>query len=195
MRSPLDNPVGRGRVAGIQPDFAVVKMDDRERTAVLVVECKQYRVAAPKRFRDALTDYARGAPIAEVVLVNYGPAKHTITEHMDNELAERAHPIGEFRPDSSSGSVVFFRELAVSALRPHFKPKSLPPLPKIPNLGRKSIVTLSLRGAPVPTILIFTCFFLPRQAVWSHTIRRGHWMLLHMLGSKRTLRCTESQSV
>jgi hypothetical protein len=133
MRSPLDNPMGKGRVAGIQPDFAVVKVADTERTVVLVVECKQYRVAAPKRFREALTDYARGAPLAEVVLVNYGPAKHTITEQMENELANRAHPIGEFRPDSSTDSLSKFRGLAVSALRPHFKPKVLEPAPDDPG--------------------------------------------------------------
>src|SRR5262249_30107447 len=116
MRLPLRDPVGHGRVAAIQPDFAVVKIEGPESAAVLIVECKQYLKEAPKRFREALTDYTRGAPLAQVILVNYGPAKHNITAQMPVKLAKRAHPIGEFRPDSPKSSLEFV-EIAVPALR------------------------------------------------------------------------------
>ncbi|HEX8393539.1 MAG TPA: hypothetical protein VF665_14440 [Longimicrobium sp.] len=112
VRSPLENPKGHGRTNAIQPDYTLLTDPvTAVRSAVLVVECKQYLRAAPKSFAAALDDYARGRPGAQVVLVNYGPARAEIADRVvDPELRGRVHVLGGLRP-GAPGLVDDFRKL------------------------------------------------------------------------------------
>jgi hypothetical protein len=100
LRSPLDNPVGAGRTSHIQPDMCLLLDPITARVTPIAVECKQYRRASNKKFAHALTDYLRGLPDADVILVDYGPARRdAVLKLVPAELADRARVIGEFRPD------------------------------------------------------------------------------------------------
>jgi hypothetical protein len=100
LRSPLaETPWGKGRRGKIQPDYTLLHDPISSRdSAVLVVECKQYRTASARNFIAALVDYARGRPEAMIVLVNYGPAPQGILAASPPELLDRLVLIGEMRP-------------------------------------------------------------------------------------------------
>ena len=100
LRSPLANPLGKGRKGHIQPDYSLTfePVTDPSQT-VVAIECKQYRKANPKNFGDALIDYARGCPKAKVVLVNYGDIPGKILSQKDDSLKQRTLSIGNFVPD------------------------------------------------------------------------------------------------
>ncbi|PHB08667.1 hypothetical protein COE84_25430 [Bacillus wiedmannii] len=101
-RSPLANPVGKGRKKAIQPDYSLIKPPITDKSSsVLVVECKQYKKFAKRNFKNALIDYGRGRPEAKVILVNYGPVNEAIVEEiseMDPTLKGRIFMIGKLYP-------------------------------------------------------------------------------------------------
>jgi len=109
MRSPLEEPKGKGRKKAIQPDYTLVADPITGMgSAVLVVECKQYRRASTNSFAAALDDYARGRPTAQVVLVNYGPARPEIVECIpDLEIRSRVRIIGELHPGNPAALKAF----------------------------------------------------------------------------------------
>lgn len=99
LRSPLDNPLGKGRKGHIRPDYLLSfePITDPSQT-VVVIKCKQYRKAKTKNFVDALIDYARGRPNAKVILVNYGAIPGTILGRVNETLKQRTLLIGNFLP-------------------------------------------------------------------------------------------------
>jgi hypothetical protein len=108
LRSPLLNPIGKGRTKAIQPDYSLITDPvTNPKSSVLEVECKQYLKASRRKFADALTDYAKGRPNAHVVLVNYGKASETILNDVDKEVKERTIIIGEMKPDSKKAQIKF----------------------------------------------------------------------------------------
>ena len=111
MRSPLEDPKGEGRKNAIQPDYTLLSDPITGLcSAVLVVECKQYRRASATKFATALDDYARGRPGARVVLVNYGPAREEIADRItDPGLRARVQVIGGLRPGNPAALEAFRR--------------------------------------------------------------------------------------
>lgn len=104
LRTPLRDPIGKGRKSGIQPDYVLTSApaDDPTRS-LIVVECKQYLRASRRNFGAAVIDYARGHPNAFILLVNYGPWIGSLTnrpELLDRAGRPRTRIIGQFRPNS-----------------------------------------------------------------------------------------------
>ena len=104
LRSPLKHrPLGSGRKSKIQPDFTLLQDPlTGERSAFLVVECKQYKKASKKNFLAALIDYGRGRPNAQIILVNYGSTPDYWLDEAPPELRDRLFMFGDFRPGSST---------------------------------------------------------------------------------------------
>ena len=108
LRSPLKNPVGKGRSKSIQPDYSlVIDPVTSPESSIVVVECKQYYKASTKNFSSALSDYARGRPNAHVILVNYGPVNQNILNRVDTAVRNRTHLIGMMRPSSIAAQSEF----------------------------------------------------------------------------------------
>jgi hypothetical protein len=116
LRSPLaETPWGKGRKGKIQPDYTVVHSPITSKdSAVVVVECKQYRAASTANFLHALVDYAHGRPTARVILVNYGPARQDILAAAPDEIRSRISLIGELFPGAPA--VAEFHEAVRAAI-------------------------------------------------------------------------------
>jgi len=149
LRSPLRDPVGKGRKRSIQPDFSLVGDPiTSPDVSILEVECKQYRKPSTKIFCNALTDYANGRPNAHVVLVNYGPVDESRLEGIEPSLRGRVSLLGQMRPGSDE-SQARFRQLVGSVLSACCATLgSLPtPDPLLPT-GSHSKVTLTWGAVP-----------------------------------------------
>jgi hypothetical protein len=122
LRSPLTvPPLGKGRKGKIQPDYTLVRNPITDPgSAVLVVECKQYRTSSTENFLHALVDYAHGRPDAVVALVNYGPARREILQQVPDELRPRVFLIGDVRPGSAAAVEEFHNVVrsAIAAISP-----------------------------------------------------------------------------
>lgn len=92
-RTELQSPIGKGRVAGVQPDFTLWRGMEEADTCKLVIEVKHYKKNAPSSFGAAMVDYARAHNDAKVVLVNHGPAKGIFPKEFLKE-ADRCTAIG-----------------------------------------------------------------------------------------------------
>jgi hypothetical protein len=99
LRTPLANPMGKGRKRSIQPDYslAIEPADDVANT-IAVIECKQYLKSSRRSFADVLSDYARGRPEALVALVNYGPIASTVLGDVPSPLDRRCETFSDLRP-------------------------------------------------------------------------------------------------
>jgi hypothetical protein len=99
LRSPLNNPIGQGRKGHIQPDYTLTfePITDPSRT-IVVIECKQYRKANPTNFANAVTDYLRGRPNSQIILVSYGEIPNNMLTKVDEDLRKRVLFLGNFRP-------------------------------------------------------------------------------------------------
>ncbi|MBI1929440.1 hypothetical protein HYR99_34995 [Candidatus Poribacteria bacterium] len=119
LRSPLANPLGKGRKRHIQPDYSLTfePITDPNQT-VIAIECKQYRKANLKNFSNALIDYAKGRPNARVVLVNYGEIPEKILNYIDDQLRRRTLVIGNFLPGNLTKVEIFKRVLIESIPKP-----------------------------------------------------------------------------
>lgn len=83
MRSSIENPIGKGRKANIQPDYRILPDPvTRPEGTKHVVEVKQYLSPKYRSFGNAMVDYAAGCPNAEIVLVNYGRLTNTIDKYV-----------------------------------------------------------------------------------------------------------------
>ena len=112
LRSPLDNPVGEGRTGHIQPDYTLnyEPITDPSQT-VVAVECKQYKQANAKNFANALIDYARGCPSANILLVTYGQVPQNLLDRVDSYLRHRTQALGGFMPGNPEQIEIFRRRL------------------------------------------------------------------------------------
>jgi|GEM_PF-3152399 len=99
IRSEIDEPEGKGRTAHIQPDYSIYRGDsDDARSCIAVVECKQYKRGKSSNFAEALNDYAKGRPRANVFLVNYGTTPDSVGEKIKMEYRDRTQYFGMIRP-------------------------------------------------------------------------------------------------
>lgn len=97
-RVALIDPLGKSRKEGAQPDFGLW-VDGREPPkCTLVVEVKHYKRRSRRNFKDALADYARAHPRADVVLVNYGPVGADI-EELSSMFGDRCTMLGPLTPE------------------------------------------------------------------------------------------------
>ena len=108
-RVPLANPVGNSRKKAVQPDFSIWKFEAGTEECVLVVEVKHYKKRSRSNFRDALIDYGRAHPQADVLLVNYGPVGKEFTD-MPIEVADRCQMIGPLTPETNQ-TLIKFRDI------------------------------------------------------------------------------------
>lgn len=112
LRSPLTNPLGRGRKRHIQPDYSLTfEPITAPSQTVVAIECKQYRKANLKNFADALIDYARGRPNAKVLLVNYSEIPEKILDRVDDHLKAQTRTVGNFIPNNLKETEIFKQEL------------------------------------------------------------------------------------
>ncbi|MDW8848919.1 hypothetical protein SD960_02350 [Flavobacterium sp. MMLR14_040] len=142
VRSALANPSGSKRKAAIQPDYRIFFSadDDTPENHFVAIEVKQYRNSNKKNFSEAMNDYARGLPKAEIFLVNYGPVK----DNMYLEFPERCTYMGQIRPDDLGSDI--FEEKLLAVL----------PLPDIEGLEHylDSSVLAPYLGCPVDEIYV-----------------------------------------
>ena len=96
-RSPLQNPQGEGRSAGVQPDHAIWTKEYGKEVCRLVVEVKHYKRSAKRTFLDVFEDYARALPQAEIYLVNYGPTGNAVYD-VSRTVRDRCHAIEYLTP-------------------------------------------------------------------------------------------------
>lgn len=130
-RSALANPLGKGRVRRIQPDYILTtNIGDSTRT-LAVIETKQYLRANLQEFANALTDYARGHPKAHVVLSDYGPISARILERIPATINHRVLPIGDVRPQSVPAIVHVQETIAAAIPPPPAPPTSTPTVAEI----------------------------------------------------------------
>lgn len=172
VRYPLANPRGKGRKSGMQPDFTLTAdVNDPPREAFALIECKQYLKAKQRTFGDVLTDYATGQPKAQVVLVNYGPAKQSIGNYVPITLRPQTKIIGDMRP-LQDASVEDFRSylqgllLRYGSLKVGSQTSQAKPSFTANSNGRHSqnIGTVELRWQEVPADLDLYAF-LPKDGV------------------------------
>jgi hypothetical protein len=100
-RTPLANPLGKGRKGAVQPDFGIWVETKNGDACQLVVEVKHYKREKARAFKDVLTDYANAHPTAQVALVNHGPLGWLTHEITDRRLADRCHTIGNLTAHNS----------------------------------------------------------------------------------------------
>jgi len=105
-RQDLADPVGKGRVAGVQPDFGLWCGDGTKERCILVVEVKHYLRAVKRTFHEALIDYSKAHPKAEVALVNYGPVADLLTG-VDGKQRDRCVQLGDLTPANQSKTKEF----------------------------------------------------------------------------------------
>ena len=126
-RTSLDAPVGRGRVASVQPDYGVWTVGSQPETCVLVIEAKHYRRRSRRNFRDALIDYARAHPKANVVLVNYGPVGSPFAD-LPWDVRNRCMMIEHFHPENSSACERFHQQVRICVGEPEVQVPNLVPV-------------------------------------------------------------------
>ncbi|HEX6084017.1 MAG TPA: hypothetical protein VF266_05800 [Thermoanaerobaculia bacterium] len=99
LRSPLEKTSALSGRNNIQPDYTLITDPITSAgSAVVVVECKQYRRFSKSNFSKAVIDYAHGRPNAHVVLVNYGPTRDDFLSLLPADEANRISLIGHLRP-------------------------------------------------------------------------------------------------
>ena len=98
-RVPLPNPVGKGRINSVQPDFGLWTQELQSDNCVLIVEVKHYKKRSRRNFRDALIDYANAHPSAKVILVNYGPVGSEFDD-LPSPIKNRCMMIGYMNPEN-----------------------------------------------------------------------------------------------
>lgn len=124
LRSPLATPISKKRKKAIQPDYTILRAPiSSPESAILVVECKQYKRSSKKNFLEALIDYANGRPNAKIILVNYGPVNNAMIQEAPLNLQARLVAVGEMRPYSAIAFRQFQTEVR-EALLPATLPKS-----------------------------------------------------------------------
>ncbi|MCC9177887.1 hypothetical protein [Arthrobacter sp. zg-Y750] len=110
LKSPIIDPVGHGRKNAIQPDYRFVRstrqsfqsttarQHDAIQDTLLAIEVKQYFKAAKKNPGQALADYTKGLPNAQVFLAAYGPVSANVLDLVPAENRSRAEVFRDVRP-------------------------------------------------------------------------------------------------
>ena len=99
LYSLVAEPDGKGRTGGIKPDF-VLRPAGTTDTALthVVIEAKQYIKPNSRSFADAINDYAKGHPNAEIILLDYGRMSSRVDNRIKEQHKPRAHALGNVQP-------------------------------------------------------------------------------------------------
>jgi len=92
-RIPLENPQGKGRKEGVQPDHGLWTVELGEEVCKMAIEVKHYKSSSKAKFVDVFEDYARAVPDGDVYLVNHGPAGNAVYE-VSRSVRDRCNAIG-----------------------------------------------------------------------------------------------------
>lgn len=118
LRSPLAEPSALSGRRNIQPDYTLVADPITSvNSAVVVVECKQYRRFSKGNFSKAVIDYATGRPNAHIVLAAYGPVRSDFLTVLDPSFADRITLLGHLRPDDAKARMRFRETLRHAVTR------------------------------------------------------------------------------
>jgi hypothetical protein len=153
LRSPLAEQSALSGRKNIQPDYTLVTDPvTSPNSAVVVVECKQYRRFSKKNFSHAVIDYAHGRPNAAIVLAAYGPVRQDFLDSLSPDVAARITLVGHLRPGDTEAQQTF-RETVRAALDRRFPPLAgVSGGPRIPTARSEAqtlkSVTLSWKKAP-----------------------------------------------
>jgi hypothetical protein len=152
LRTRYDNPVGKGRTEGIQPDYRLSHDPVQEpATTLLAVECKQYKQSKLRTHAHALIDYTGGLPQAFVVLAAYGPVSPQVPTRLEPAARTRAEVISHLRPGNDIQLRTFYG--AVSRSIPeilHPSASSSPPSPTDTESTPERTTTVTLEWqAPI----------------------------------------------
>jgi hypothetical protein len=151
LRSPLQEPSRLSRRKSIQPDYTLVTDPMTSlNSAVVVVECKQYRRFSKKNFSHAVIDYAAGRPNAQIVLAAYGPVRDDFLKSLSPDVADRITLLGHLRPGDADTRERFRR--AVRSAITNRLPASETEIPRIAvaqtDADALKSVKLSWRATP-----------------------------------------------
>jgi hypothetical protein len=102
LRSPLTHPTaGTSRKHNVQPDYVLRIRDPEPDGQVLaVVEVKQYAKPDARKFAAALQDYATAHQSSIVMLADYGPMSHGVTDLVALDVRSRTIALGNVQPGS-----------------------------------------------------------------------------------------------
>ncbi len=89
-KTPLKNPMGKGRCKNIQPDYSffVEPLSDVN-SSILEIECKQYKRPNNDSFARAIIDYSNGRPKSKVFLVNHGDMNNANIMKKASEVSDK----------------------------------------------------------------------------------------------------------
>lgn len=134
LRSPLETTSELSGRNNIQPDYTLITDPITSAgSAVVVVECKQYRRFSKGNFSKAVIDYAHGRPNAHVVLVNYGPTRDDFLSLLPADEANRISLIGHLRPGRAEERSRFLATVRNALLTRYPAPAGeVAPQPRIP---------------------------------------------------------------
>jgi|GEM_PF-1050228 len=188
LRSPLKEPSLLSGRRNIQPDYTLVTDPiTSPASAVVVVECKQYRRFSKRNFSHAVIDYAEGRPNAQIVLAAYGPVRGDFLAALPPETAARITLIGQLRPTNRPARDTF-RETLQNALAKRYASvaEELPSIPSIPLARREAVplksVRLSWRAKPKDLDLHLSVWYSGRWATVNFrstgTVRAFPWASL-----------------
>lgn len=96
-RSPLENPQGKGRTGGVQPDHGLWTTEYARDVCRMAVEVKHYKKSARGSWIDIFEDYARALPESDVYLVNHGPVGKAVYD-VSITVSDRCHAIDLLTP-------------------------------------------------------------------------------------------------
>jgi hypothetical protein len=132
LRSPLPEPSVLSGRKNIQPDYTLVAEPiTSANSAVVVVECKQYRRFSKGNFSKAVIDYAAGRPKARIILAAYGPVRSDFLTSLPPSVADRITLLGHLRP-GDAGARMRFRETLQDAVAKRFPGPSPDAAQRIP---------------------------------------------------------------
>lgn len=129
--SPLQEPRRLSGRKRIQPDYTLITDPMTSlNSAVVVVECKQYRRFSKKNFSNAVIDYAAGRPNAQIVLAAYGPVRDDFLTSLSPDVADRITLLGHLRPGDAD-TRLRFRHVVRNAITNRL-PASESDTPRVP---------------------------------------------------------------
>jgi len=165
LRSPLAEPSALSGRKNIQPDYTLVADPiTSPNSAVVVVECKQYRRFSKGNFSKAVIDYAAGRPNAQIVLAAYGPVRSDFLTELAPEVANRITLLGHLRPGDAATRAQF-RETLRDAIMRRFPFSERPAASRLPiaDSGTAALksVKLSWRATPRDLDLHLGCLVWP----------------------------------
>lgn len=92
-RIPLENPRGKGRKAGVQPDHGLWTVKNGEECCRMAIEVKHYKRSDKSKFVDVFEDYARAVADGDVYLVNHGPINESVYD-LSRDIRDRCFAVG-----------------------------------------------------------------------------------------------------